>query len=342
MIGTRTASCTVSVADSVQEVGRRAWTSLVEACGAPVFYSYDFLSSVEKLPLTSPSRARYLVAREEPAGEPVAVLPVYLQHTRDPFATGPGADALLTVLMGHVWHCYDTVLPSRVPLTAPLVETFWTALGELADSSDVDLWGLANVAADGELARLLTEIGVATESTVPRYRLPLAGGPATLDEHLTTVSRPSRRTLRQFARRARDAGAEITLRQGSEALDQDVLDLCEATADKHAPGYYPPDRLAALVNALGPDCGILRVDLDGVLLAVSLCLYDRTRMHAWAGGCLYPQELNWSPQYVLFAAELEAGMASGRQVLECGRRNDEFKTRYGLHAQPLVRAAVRR
>lgn len=341
MIGSGTATYTVSVTDSVTAVGRAEWTSLVAACGAPVFYGYDFLRSVETAPLTFPSSARYLLARDAD-GRLVAALPVHLQHTRDPFASGPGSDALLTVLMGHVWHCYDTVLPSRIPLTTGLVETVWAALGELAGQLGVDLWGLANVAADSELAGALTAIGVATEPTVPRYRLPLADGPATLDEHLAGVGRSSRRTLRHYVRRAQDAGAVTTLREGSEALDQDVLDLCVGTADKHAPGYYPPDRLTALVKSLGPACRILRLELAGRLLAASVCLYDRTRMHAWAGGCLYPPELNWSPQYVLFAAELEAGMASGLPVLECGRRNDEFKTRYGLRAQPLVRAVVRR
>ncbi|MFE3605707.1 GNAT family N-acetyltransferase [Streptomyces goshikiensis] len=341
MIGSRTVAFTVSVVNRVESVGRTAWTALTEACRAPVFYSYDFLRSVQKNPLTHSSRAYYLLAHDA-SGALVAALPVYHQRTRDPFATGPGSDAVLTVLMGHFWHCYDTVLPSRVPLDASLVGAFWTALDSLAHELRTDLWGVANVAADSELALLLEESGVIVESTVPRFRLPLTDGPATLDEHLAGVGRSSRRTLRQYLRRAREAGAVVSVRQGTEALDRDVLDLCVATADKHAPGYYPPDRLTALVNALGPNCRIVRVDLGERLLATSICIYDKTRMHAWAGGCLYPPELNWSPQYVLFAAELEAGMSSGRSVLECGRRNDAFKLRYGLHAQPLVRAVVRR
>jgi CelD/BcsL family acetyltransferase involved in cellulose biosynthesis len=134
----------------------------------------------------------------------------------------------------------------------------------------------------------------------------------------------------------------ITVAEGRQVLDDAVLDLCVATADKHAPGYYPPVALGALIEALGPNCRIIRIELAGVLLATSICLVDTGRLHAWAGGCRYPQELKWSPQYVLFAAELEAGFATGLPVLECGRRNDEFKSRHGLQPLPLGRVVRRR
>ncbi|MFE4822140.1 GNAT family N-acetyltransferase [Streptomyces sp. NPDC056704] len=330
----------ITVTQSIASVGRETWTALVDACNAPVFYSYDFLKSVENLPLTFPSTAYYLLAHNE-HGHLKAALPVYLQKTRDPFATGPNADAVLDALVGHVWHCYDTRLLSRGPLDAWLVERFWQALGELAAEHRAQLWGLVSMPAREPLAQQLRAIGAPVEETVPRYRLPIAGGPATVDEHLATIGRSSRRSLRLYARRAERAGAKITLETGRDALDQDVLELCLATADKHAPGYYPPERLGALIERLGESCRILRVELDGTLLATSICMYDQTRMHAWAGGCHYPEQLNWSPQYVLFAAELAAGFASGLPVLECGRRNDGFKTRYGLRAYPLARAVQR-
>ncbi|ANP48594.1 hypothetical protein J2Z21_007504 [Streptomyces griseochromogenes] len=330
----------ITVTDSLAPVGREAWNELVAACDASVFYGYDFLRSVESDPLTYPSTAYYLLARTG-TGELVAALPVYLQRTRDPFATGPGADDVLDALVGHVWHCYDTRLLYRGELTAWLVEQFWQALGDLAAAHRAQMWGLVNVPLRERLAQQLKAIGVPVEQTAPRYRLPIVGGPATLDEHLAGVGRASRRSLRQYARRAERAEARVTLRTGRDVLDEDVLDLCLGTANKHAPGYYPPDRLGALIERLGDACRILRIDLGGTLLATSICLYDDTRMHAWAGGCLYPPELNWSPQYALFEAELRAGFGSGRPVLECGRRNDEFKLRYGLQAYPLGRAVQR-
>lgn len=330
---------TLRVAESIDETGEAAWSALAAACDAPVFYSYAFLRSVETLPLTYPSAARYLLA-VGPSGELVAALPLYLQQTADPFR-GPGdSPAPVRALLGHVWHCYDTQLLSRVPLDADLVARFWDTLADLAGQSRADLWGLVNIALGEPLARHLRAIGVQVESTVPRYRLPLSPpGPVSLDEHLTSIGRASRRTLRSYYRRAVRAGAKITVVSGPAAPD--VLELCLKTADKHAPGYYPPERLGALIDRLGEACKVIRLELDGHLLATSICLYDRTRIHAWAGGSEYPAELNWSPQYVLFAAELETAMASGLPIMECGRRNDEFKSRHGLKPYQLGRAICR-
>lgn len=329
----------MTVAGSLDSIEPRQWDALVRAADAPVFSSYPFLASQESAPLSSPSQAVYLLGHDH-SGELVAALPLYLQQTRDPFSTDPDAGSV-RALLGHVWHCYDTVLLSRDPVDESLVKQFWTELERLAATFEAELWGLVNVALDGPLAAHLGSIGVSVEETVPRYRLPLAEGPRSLDGHLATIGRASRRTLRQYWRRAERAGVSVTIREGREVIDDAVLDLCLATANKHAPGYYPPGRLAALIERLGPNCRIIRVELGGELLAASVCMLDHSRMHAWAGGCLYPPELNWSPQYVLFAAELQAGIDSGRSVLECGRRNDEFKTRYGLSAQRLGRAVRR-
>lgn len=327
------------VADSIEEVGPAAWSSLAKACDAPVFYSYDFLRSIETAPLTYPSTALYLVAVGA-SGELAAALPVYLQRTTDPFAGQGDSQAPVQALLGHVWHCYDTRLLSRAPLTEGLVARFWDTLAGLAAGSGAELWGLVNIALGEPLARHLGAIGVEVEPTVPRYRLPLRpDGPADLDEHLAFVGRASRRTLRAYCRRAVRAGAKVTVTSGPATPD--VLELCLKTADKHAPGYYPPERLGVLIERLGEACKVIRLELDGRLLATSVCLYDKARVHAWAGGSEYPAELNWSPQYVLFAAELETAIASGLPMMECGRRNDEFKSRHGLKPYPLGRAIRR-
>lgn len=326
------------VAESVEEVGDAAWSALVSACDAPVFYGYDFLRSVETLPLTYPSAAKYLLA-EGPSGELAAALPLYLQRTTDPFG-GPGERSPVQALLGHVWHCYDTRLLSRAPLSRELVASFWDALTTLASHYGAQLWGLVNIALDEPLAGHLRAIGVPVEPTVPRYRLPLRpDGPACLDQHLAMIGRASRRTLRLYRNRAERAGAQVITVSGAAAPD--VLELCLKTADKHAPGYYPPERLGALIKHLGPACQVIRLELEGRLLATSICLYDKSRIHAWSGGSLYPTELNWSPQYVLFAAELQTAMASGLPMMECGRRNDEFKSRHGLRPYQLGRAIGR-
>ncbi|MGH8929103.1 MAG: GNAT family N-acetyltransferase [Egibacteraceae bacterium] len=324
------------LASSIAEVDRADWAPLVRE--APVFYGYEFLRSIERNPLSAGSTARYLLAHDG-GGTLIAGVPLYVARTRDPFASEDDSPAV-RILASHLWHCYDTVLPSRVPVDAALAGVFWDGLMWLRDEVDAEVCGLVNVDLEGRLAAALAAIGVPVRETAPRYRLPLSGGPSTMDEHLAGIGRASRRSLRQYRRRALAAGAVITCAEPDRALDDDVLALCLATANKHAPGYYPPDELAALLRALGPDCRILRVELDGVLLATSICLLDATRAHFWAGGCRYPDELNWSPQYVLFAAELEVGLASGKPVLEFGRRNDEFKRRYGLCPRRLGRAMV--
>lgn len=323
----------VEVVKDLRDIGRARWTELVQRAGASAFYGYDFLDSIARIPLTASAQPFYLVGYDHRAL--CAALPVYLQESVDPFADRAAPKRML---LSHVWHCYDTQLPSIRPLEPETVSRFWHALERLAGDLSADVWGLVNVPLHEPLARLLAAAGVATEQTVPRYRLVLDGGPGSLDEHMATIGRASRRSLRQQARRAERAGVRIRMGPGHDLLDRAVLELCLATADKHAPGYYPPEAMASLVAALGEACQIIRVELDGELLAASLCLRDSSRMHVWAGGARYPDELNWSPQYVLFHAELAAGFRIRPQVLECGRRNDDFKRRYGLRPYPLARA----
>jgi CelD/BcsL family acetyltransferase involved in cellulose biosynthesis len=330
----------VTVEESLDAVGRQAWDALADACDASVFYRYDFLVSVEKQPLTHPSRALYLVVRDR-AGSLAAVLPVYSQRTRDPFSAEPDGGPMLDVLAGQVWHCYDTTVLSRDAANPTLLIALWSALESLAHRLGAQMWGLVNLPLHGPVARGLSAIGVPVEETAPRYQLPMPARGGDLEAHLAGIGRESRRTMRKFLNRAERDGAKVVSVAGADGLDEDVLALCLETADKHAPGYYPADRLSALVRNLGAACRILRLERDGRLLAASICMYDNSRMHAWAGGCSYPGELNWSPQYVLFAAELTAGFASGLPMLECGRRNDAFKLRYGLRPQRLGRAVRR-
>jgi CelD/BcsL family acetyltransferase involved in cellulose biosynthesis len=324
----------VDVIDSITDIGRAGWTEFSRRAGAPVFYSYDFLLSIERNPLSRPSTPFYLVSRE-PDGALAAALVLYLQETIDPF--GPPGSGPARMLVGHLWHCYDTTIVSAGPLRQELVAAFADATHSLADNLDAGPRGLANVELGSPLAAQLTAAGLAAQETTPRYQLRVPPGGLTLDAHLAGVGRSSRRSLRQYARRAARMGARTTFEEGRRSLDADALGLCQATADKHAPGYYPAAELTELVLALGACCRLLRIELDGTLLAVSIGLLDDRRVHFWAGGCLYPAELNWSPQYVLFAAELEAGLASGRPVIEFGRRNDEFKSRYGLASVRLAR-----
>lgn len=317
------------VTDRLDDLGFAAWQQLVERSAAPVFYHWNFLRSIEKLPLTAGARPYYLAIRD-PSGQLAAATVVYAQQATNPF--GPTDAGPEPMLVGHLWHCYDSRLLSANPLTEELVASFATGLDRLADELGMHSRGLHNLDQDGPLAAVLGPARLTTGAV--RYQLT----PAPADDlasHLQEVGRSSRRTLRKYRQRAAAAGVRVTAGPAGPELD-DVLTLCQATAAKHAPGYYPPDALGRLLESLGEHCRILRVELDSQLLACSICLLDHRTAHYWAGGASYPAELNWSPQYVLFGAELEHGFASGRRVLEFGRRNDEFKARYRLQPRQLV------
>lgn len=315
------------VTDRLDELGRPAWQRLVERSAAPVFYHWNFLRSIEKLPLTAGSRPYYLAIRDSSGRQLTAATVVYAQHATNPF--GPPDTTGEPMLVGHLWHCYDSRLLSTGPLTAELTDGFAEGLDRLADELVMHSRGLHNLDRAGPLASLLGPDRLTTGAV--RYQLNPSPGDD-LAGHLQTVGRSSRRTLRKYRQRALAAGVKITA--GSDLTG--VLELCGATAAKHAPGYYPPGALGQLLESLGEQCQILRVELDGQLLACSICLLDDGTAHYWAGGASYPDELNWSPQYVLFGAELEHGFASGRRVLEFGRRNDGFKARFGLQPRQLV------
>ncbi len=317
------------VTDRLEDLGFAAWQQLVDRSAAPVFYHWNFLRSIEKLPLTAGARPYYLAVRE-PSGQLAAATVVYAQQASNPF--GPAGNGPEPMLVGHLWHCYDSRLLSVHPLTEELVTGFATGLDRLADELGMHSRGLHNLDQDGPLAAILGPARLTAGAV--RYQLtPTAADD--LASQLLAVGRSSRRTLRKYRQRAAAAGVRVTAGPAGPGLDE-VLALCQATAVRHAPGYYPPDALSRLLESLGERCQILRVELDGQLLACSICLLDHHTAHYWAGGASYPTELNWSPQYVLFGAELEHGFASGRRVLEFGRRNDEFKTRYRLQPRQLV------
>lgn len=322
-------SSEVRVGRQLDELTERSWRRFCEASRAPVFYSWDFLRSIEALPLTAGSEPYYLWT-EDGDGELTAATVVYGQTAVNPFGA-PGS-APEPMLVGHLWHCYDSRLLSTAPLDGVVVGAFAGALDRLAGELGMASRGLHNLDRSGELAALAEG---SLSDGASRYQL--RPSPAdTLDSHLEKVGRSSRRTMRKYCRRAAEDGLRVSFLAPADGLADDVLALCLATADKHAPGYYPPQALAKLLRSLGEDCRILRLELDGELLACSICLLDADSAHFWAGGSLYPQELNWSPQYVLFAEELAHGFASGKPILEFGRRNDEFKLRYALQPRPLA------
>lgn len=135
----------VIVANSVVDLGRPAWERLLAASQAPVFYSWDFMRSIEERPLTSGARMYYVSIRQ--GGEVTAALPFSLQETVDPFSTGPTAPKRM--LGSHVWHCYDTRMLSLHPVGPSVVGVLQEAAVGLGCELGASSGGLYNVDLDG-------------------------------------------------------------------------------------------------------------------------------------------------------------------------------------------------
>ena len=323
---------TCQIVNNISEIGKETWDRLKDHSEASIFYEWEFVKSIESSPLTKGAIPYYLIFQGVNE-KPVSIVTLYLQTTLNPF------DALATeperMLIGHFWHCYDTKILSSFEPDTEFLFFMRDHISSLAQMLNAQSCGLCNIVERSGFSESLNAAGFLIEKGASRYSI-VPNGNLTLNQHLKNVGRSSRRTLNHYIRRSKEAGVKITFESVSLGLTSQVLDLCLATANKHAKGYYPPLELALLLKNLGDSCKLLKIELNGTLLAVSICLLDKDSAHFWAGGCLYPKDLNWSPQYVLFAAEIEYGLELGKKRIEFGRRNDEFKIRFGLTPVPLV------
>ncbi|MFC6084148.1 GNAT family N-acetyltransferase [Sphaerisporangium aureirubrum] len=329
---------TLDVLRAAREMNAVEWDALVDRSGSPVFYRHRVLSAYERSGLGGQRATAYLLARD-PGGTPVGALPLYLLDGREIFAIlgvrPPAGGAATDALISHFPHCYDTTAMLAAPSPEVLRGLRDAALAE-ASRLGARVCCLLNVPADGPLAALLAELpGARPVPSAARWYLdvPSYGG---LDGLLATMARATRRTLRAAARRAEAAGARIELSDGSGEDAADVAALCAASAAKHGNNYYPEAAVRGFLAALGGHLTVLRVRLGGRTLAASVCFRDGGVLHTWAGGAVYPPELNWSPNHVLFHHELRLAFDLGVRRLECGRRNDEFKARHRLSRRELL------
>jgi hypothetical protein len=98
---------------TIERIDRGEWMAVADTAGAPAFYDYTFLRAYERAPLQETDAFFYLVF-----GDPaVAVLPAYVQSTDDAIGTIsglglPGRSPGDRIMLTHVAHCYDTLLPA--------------------------------------------------------------------------------------------------------------------------------------------------------------------------------------------------------------------------------------
>jgi Acetyltransferase (GNAT) domain len=322
-----------------------SWDGVVEASGAPLFYRSDALRAYRRNPLRETLDTFYLTVRSLPGGPVEAVLPAFLMPGNDPLGVlsdlmpgfRPGGAPLL---LSHVWHWYDTHLPAR-HLSPGLVEAVCAALRDVAAASGAQAFGFMNVSYGGRLAGLLVDAGIKVERVDARYVLDL-GRFRSIVDYLAGLRPAARQELRRHPRRARDAGAEVTVGAPTKADMAVVAELCRITAAKHGnAGWYTTDRLISFVIEMSRHVRLVAIRQSGRPLAASISFVDGPRFHNWAAGTVPLRELSFSPYLVLLEATIRTALAEGCTLLEGGRRNDRWKERLGLVRQPLLGCLVR-
>lgn len=324
----------VSVAKSIDDVDAAEWERVVDAAEAPVHYSPTYLRAFEKSPMASIAAFQYLTVRE--AGELVAVLPCYLQESGDPLGTIRDAGIAANTdpaLLAHLWYCYDGRIP-MLPMDAPRSDAVRASvldtLADLRTTEGAGLAGLINVADGDPLLAVARRKGWDVRPLIARYRLRTAGM-STFEDYLATMSSRSAQTLRRHLRRAEAAGAVITVGLPDHEQLPAVADLCRLTAGKFGmTDFYPRQAFTDFVTALGDRARLITVEHGGELLAAAIGLLDEQRFHMWIAGVGVGTIEGFSPNYLLWCTEIRMGIEMGKQLVEGGRSNKDFKERYGM------------
>ncbi|MET9478861.1 GNAT family N-acetyltransferase [Streptomyces sp. NPDC006638] len=330
---------TLHVHTAIDDIDAR-WDELMTAADAPVFFRRPFLRAFEKHPLHPVLRTAYLLVTDR-SGRPYAALPAYLQQDVDPMRViadhHPRAVGR-PVLLSHVWHCYDTVLPVRPgPRGGAAARLAVAGLREVAADWGARLYGMVNVDAAGPLDALLTGAGLHGVDIDTGWGLPLERYSG-FDDQLARggVSRKARQNLRRDLRKADEAG--VTARTtGAGGADLDTfVSLARTTAAKYDNAdYYRPGLFQEFTLALGDCVRAVELRAGDRTVSSALALTDDSRFHYWAVGYAQEDTSGYSPFYVSYAHVMREAWASGRSRVELGRRNPTFKRRYGLEPRTL-------
>jgi Acetyltransferase (GNAT) domain len=326
----------VEIHDDVTAIGD--WDDLVRECAAPVFYSAAYLSAYRSTRLQPVDVYAYLMLRHAD-GSPRAALPAALLPQMDPVGSlavhEPGIAANPLGLVSHVWHCYDTWLPSRPDDRDGLVAVL-DAFRDLARELGAPWYALVNVAAAGPLATALDALGARGVPVDERYILDLPPG-FELSHYLAGLGGRARYTMRAHQRRAEQAGAVVRILDPASADLDAHLELVRRIGAKHGvEDFYPRGSFQDFQLRMGAAVKIVEVCLAGRVVGVAILLLDAQRVHYWTCGVDYEAAPTFSPFYVLFYEVLRFAIASGVARFECGRRNGVFKVRYGLQPLPLL------
>jgi predicted N-acyltransferase len=319
----------VKVVERIADLDER-WDELVASVRAPVFYRRPFLTAFEAFPLHSIEATRYVTV-EGSGGRLGAGLPVYLVRDVDPmrvladhYPSAVGEPLLLS----HVWHCYDTQLPTRggPELTAVALQ----AMRKVAVDCGASWWGVANVNAADRAVPLLEEAGLhgADINVGWRRRLTDIEG---FDQYMAGLKRDHRYHLRRDLRNATKAQSHVSMLSAQEADLDEFVALARMTATKFDNAdYYHPDRFPRFLRQLGNDARLMELRVEDRLVGAVVVLLDEDRLHFWCCGADYDSCHGFSPFYVLFARLLQVSLQEGKVWFEFGRNNPVFKRRYAM------------
>jgi predicted N-acyltransferase len=292
------------------------------------YYGFEFLRAYEREPIQKVHDTRYLVVRD--AENVVAFVPCYLQG--DPLRALDLAEGEV-VLLSHMWHCSDTRLATRrhdPRVAATVVSTMEALARELGASR----YGFINVSTEGPTAELLRAVGLKPQHVDTRYVIDLAEA-GNFDGYIQGLRPKARREYRRQLNRGRDAGVRASVRVPQGAEDPRSLDLFETLmANVGSAGYYDKNRISRFLTYVPSGARIIELHQGEELIAKAVVFLEETKIHAWAGG--YDRHgdtqagRTFSSYYLLMAQIIQLGFEAGVRYLEGGRRNGEFKERYGM------------
>jgi predicted N-acyltransferase len=333
-------SISVVLVDTFADVEPTEWDGLVQASGAPAFYSAAYLRAYEQAPIAPIDAVRYLLARVD--GRPVMAAPLYLYRHLDPFGRlrlSYPLDGDEPGLLSHVWHCYDSQL-----VTAPaagngagpsVVDAVIATMRQTARQLGARWCGFVNVERGSPTHRALTAAGLPAHHLEDRFAADLTGVPD-LAAYLARIPARDRQNLRRRRRRAADAGVEVAVRPVPSVDVDEIAALCRQTAGRFGnSGFYPDGVFERFLALLGPLAQVIEIRQRGRLVGACICLLDGERLHTWTGGYDYEVDGSFSPYAVGFVESIELALRLGRRVLEGGRRNAGYKLRFGLTARHL-------
>jgi hypothetical protein len=192
-----------------------------------------------------------------------------------------------------------------------------------------------NVSVHDPLAAFLETTGMKPTAARERYRIPL-GTIRSAGDYVAGLRPRVRHEARRYLRRAEEAG--ITVRVHAPPIDAGLLsqvaELLGYTADRHNPGYYPPDRVVPFLRSVGPALRIIALWLGDRVIAAGICFVDGRVFHGWALG-VRPEAVRpetrglFSPFVILIVATVSTALAENCSLVEVGRTNGEWKQRHG-------------